>query len=87
MFSSHLFPSSSPKLPEAYSCRFPLVPDDVSNHVQITFDDFHLSSEYMQSSACDTQETDYLAVSAAEVEGLGFLVNPVTPMVLRVTGR
>ncbi|XP_038054262.1 uncharacterized protein LOC119726596 isoform X2 [Patiria miniata] len=62
VFSSPSFPSSYPKLPEAYSCWLTLIPDDPDKDLWLTFDDFHLSSEYVHHNMCDAEEFDYLAI-------------------------
>ncbi|XP_022109806.1 uncharacterized protein LOC110989604 isoform X2 [Acanthaster planci] len=62
LFSSYLFPSSYPKLPEAYSCWLTLIPDDPSKYIQLMFEDFHLSSEYVHHEECDADQFDYLAI-------------------------
>ena len=61
VLSSPSFPGSYDKLPEGYTCWLKLVPDDPTRHLQITFEDFHLSGSLMTS--CDSGEMDTLTVS------------------------
>ncbi|XP_071809854.1 uncharacterized protein [Asterias amurensis] len=62
VLSSPSFPGSYDKLPEGYTCWLNLVPDDPTRHLQITFEDFHLSGSLMTS--CDSGEIDTLTISS-----------------------
>ncbi|XP_033648102.1 neuropilin and tolloid-like protein 2 isoform X5 [Asterias rubens] len=62
VLSSPSFPGSYDKLPEGYTCWLKLVPDDPTRHLQITFEDFHLSGSLMTS--CDSGEMDTLTINS-----------------------